>query len=485
MHAETYSLPRDEVVEEDREVSDSSTVGLGGDAKSLMKSQNRPKIVKKSDEMCSSEERVPAVRGGKKVYRRNIPRDQHYYDSHLKENDSSSSNRHGQDRNSGSSQGVCSKCNSHSRKFPGSSSMGKIDGSRRRRKNPTSSHSKPVAAPFGHGHDVRKPARSRSAHASYNTGVTKIYPRLEKMDAVVLSGVASMAARGEKIQCDRQLHVNIPTALVSQAYTAYHRPVLLKQATFVQDQPSQTLLQSGALTIPSVYKVVNNSHSTKQRKQAQGKKKTSLKNRLKKLISPSDESKTVGDGSSKKSNGKKITSKTRRDGQPSPAKPSVHSNAVSKKNWGNSCANQRLPDTSNHSSSLSLSSSCASSESSSSVDAYQQRNQQSSRSIYPTVSSITANHIPKSPAAKVRTSVKPPTVGQKQAFGYCSTSTRRPRNMSGSSSSSFSVPSNNKKKSLSANSVGKPPSTSLHVHEVLVIHSYDWNSKPISILNID
>ena len=275
-----------------KEESDSSasSVKLGGDARSFMKSR--------------SESRKRMVMG----------------------RDESSGSR----RNETSGSSPCNKCKASS----------SVDRRTSRRRRKSSSHTRYTSIV-----EQRKPVRSRSAHTGlYAPGVTQIYPRFKEIDPIVFSGLATMAARGEKVQyeCRSCTH-------------SCHGSRMIKQAAYVEQQPSHFLLHS------------NHAHShqlSKATKNLPKKKKISLKTRFKKLISSGAES-------------KKRTPKSE--------------DAVST------------------SSSLTLSSSSSGSHSSASVSACGR--QQSGKSIYPTVSSITPNHIPKSPSAKSRLMI----VGQKHS----------------------------------------------------------------------
>ena len=209
-------------------------------------------------------------------------------------------------------------------------SAGKITARRRRK---SSSHTK-----CSNIMEVHQPLCSHSAQTGfYSTGVTQIYPRFKEIDSIMMTGLAAMAARGEKVQCE--------------CSHTYHTPKLLKHTVFPTQSPNQILFQSEVM----------HSKQSSNRKTEVTKRKVSLKSRFKKFI---------------------------------------FSTAESKKG-----AVQRQGDASK-SSSLSLSSSSSGSKSSASVNAYKVH--YSGKCIYPTVSSITENHIPKSPSATDRLKVIKP-----------------------------------------------------------------------------
>ena len=400
----------DNVTHDDVSLSGSTgSLSVGGDAKSLMKTRNRAKM---NSNCCASSCEIPSnSKAGRKTHRKQangrLHDDVHQQVPVKDDSSRSSSYKYRQNQASESSPSPCSKCrHSVSRKLPGSSSMGKIEsssGRRRRRKNTTSSCTKPIAEPHcSHLHETRKPIRSRSAHAGYYSGVTRMYPRVD--DSVMLSGVASMAARGEMVHCDgmqQLVPVNFPIA-------AYPRSFLLKPATFLQDQPNQALLQNGLHGIPATYQLLN-THPTAKKKKGAEKKKGGLKNRLKKLISPNNDAKPVNTNKSakiekaKKVNIKKWTGSKELEERGDPDTWLKKKQTSRGKNRFDLI--DSVPDESIRSSSLSLSSSSDESEPGVPVQTFQ--HPPPGRSIYPTASSITPNHIPKSPAAKARFSVNP------------------------------------------------------------------------------
>jgi len=250
--------------------------------------------------------------------------------------DESSSSR----RNKTSSSGRCVKCKA-------SGSASKV-ASRRRRKSST--HTR-----YSNMVEVQKPLCSRSAHSGfYSTGVTQIYPRFKEIDSIVLTGLATMAARGEKIQgfgpmAAREERVQWGNKVQCECGHTCHTPKLFKHSAIMT---AQTTNQAPLPTQVAHHIPMSNG------KNDPNKKKKSLKSRFKKLISSSVESKRH--------------------------------------------AEERQGETSK-SSSLTLSSSSSDSHSSASVDAY--KGKHPGKCIYPTILSITDNHIPKSPSAKTRHSV--------------------------------------------------------------------------------
>lgn len=356
----------------------SGSLILGGDAKTLNEARNRAKIA--SDRFTSSGEKPSVTKDRRKSHRAPTSgrsRDNTFHSRITDDSSRSSSYKCKRDLASESSRSTCNKCRSLTGKIP--TSVEKIEGrlSRRYRNTASSYTSKPRGAACGH-HVFGKSTRSRSAHAGYYHGVTRMYPPVN--DSVMLNGVASMAARGDMVHCDRMqqlVPVNFPLSV-------FQRPVLLN----LQDHPNPALLERGVHSIPAYQLVRGHPTSLSKKKQQNEKKKKGLKSRLKKLISPSNPTKSA--------HAKKIVA--RHDSNLSEESKSGSSSAWSKKNR---VATPLSPITA-RSSSLSLSTS--SDDSDHSVKTYPKV--QANRNIYPTASSITSNHIPKSPSAKARYAVK-------------------------------------------------------------------------------
>ncbi|XP_076813622.1 uncharacterized protein LOC143460114 isoform X2 [Clavelina lepadiformis] len=439
----------------DSNTSDASvgSMVLGDDAKSLMKSQKQshPRIVKgkPSSELSSSENRPVAVKGGKKVYRSPITgkvRENLHCPNRSKINSSSDSSsarcKEKRNRNSGSSKSPCNKCYpSHSRHLPISASMGKLEDvpPGRSDRHPMSNSSKQMASGCGVTHDQRKPVRSRSAHSGYQPYITQLYPPMRQINMnggnAMLNGVVTMAARGDMVlaQCDGQSTQFVPVTIAGQYVTPVGtRPILLKQGTFIQEEPSPALLRSVSRHSQANKAGNGKPQSSKKLKKpggsaSSGKSKMSWKG-LKKLLSPNEENKTITESSQGKSSRKgqaeksnsslsekksdhskdsdesppKINSNTwtKSKGHKDPKTPSVSSEPSSSKEVKTSKIPRHAPPlSSNRLSSLSLSSSSASNASSGSLDTFRQK-PEAGKTIYPTVSSI--KNIPKSPSSKAR-----------------------------------------------------------------------------------
>ena len=344
-------------------VSDSSngSLKLGGDAKSLMKLQNKTKNYKSSVSYTSVSEASKKLCNGKE-------KPQDFCASHSKDSSKSSSSK--RNHTSESCPSACSKCNP-AYKLPSSLSVNRLENAPRRRRK--SSHSKAVVAACGHVVDVRKPVHARSAN--HYSGVTQIYPRLKEIDSIVLTGVASMAARGEKVHCDGGQWVPVHFAPGYATHcSALPTSFFLNQSAFFQSQPDKPVLLGN---------YDNNTCNSAEKQQLSSKKKKSWKSRIKKFISPASDTKSVNsDKSSKKSSSQKSLSEL------TPKQPTkiTHKKGLSCPTNG---ADKR------GSSSLSLSSSSEESDNYGLLNTYEQVHSRSS--IYPTVSSITSNHIPKSP----------------------------------------------------------------------------------------
>uniref|UniRef100_H2YCU2 Uncharacterized protein n=1 Tax=Ciona savignyi TaxID=51511 RepID=H2YCU2_CIOSA len=413
-----------------------------GDAKSLMKMQNsgRPKISKgKDQEKTLSDDKTPYVKGGKKIYRSPItgkPRENLRYPNKHKDNvstGSSSARKKDHARNNRNNGRSKSPCNKHhpphqSRQLPISSSMGRLadtsPGRTYRKNNATSSYSKQMQTGCS-ANQHSKPSRSRSAHAGYQSSVTQIYPSLKHVNSIMLNGVASMAARGDLVvqQCDGKTAQVIPAP---SQLTHITRPVLIKQGTFVQDEPSPALLQSMSRKpeLPKKPGVKSPPKSGKLKKPAESQQKgKTLWKGLKKLLSPSEEGKNIVSSPTRKppkkpqvTKGKIVQNITDRVIESEDSSTGFNSGTWTKSKAGSTSSSAQskpvsraggnsgqrsLSTAGSHSSSLSLSSSSASNGSSTSVDVYQQASTR--KNIYPTARTMSpSTHIPKSPSAKSR-----------------------------------------------------------------------------------
>ncbi|XP_078488488.1 uncharacterized protein LOC778909 isoform X1 [Ciona intestinalis] len=469
------------------EISIGSLV-LGGDAKSLVKTQNagRPKISKGKDvERVSSDDKTPVVKGGKKIYRSPItgkPRENLRYPNKHKDNTSTGSSsarvrEHPRNnRNSGRSKSPCNKCHPphQSRQLPISSSMGKLaetsPGRSHRKTNASSTYSKQMQNACG-GNPHGKPSRSRSAHAGYQSSVTQIYPPLKHVNSIMLNGVASMAARGDLVvqQLEGKTAQVVPASTIANQFQHVSRPVLIKQGTFIQDEPSQALLQSMSRK-PEVPKkpVKSPPKAAKSKKQSEPQQKSkTLWKGLKKLLSPSDEAKNIVPSPTRKTpkkpqvttRGKVVQNQSDRVMESEDSSTGFNSGTWTKSKTGSTSSSlqskqvRRTPEkphrtpsnAGSQSSSLSLSSSSASNGSSSSVDVYQQPSTR--MNIYPTARNMSPGvHVPKSPSAKSRIIVASKSPADKTSQGWRRTGDSRihSRKISMESSSSATSAAGNR-----------------------------------------
>lgn len=90
-----------------------------------------------------------------------------------------------------------------------------------------------------HHHHPPKPTRPRnSAKNAYRPGIVQLYPPLKDMVGV-LEGVASVAARGDKVVADRTQQYSMGEMSVKSSSSS-----LVRSATFINDNPSDILLEN-------------------------------------------------------------------------------------------------------------------------------------------------------------------------------------------------------------------------------------------------